>query len=387
MTNRKILLISHVLLFLVFGYLTYHHYSLALGQDGGTFCQINSYITCDKVAMSSYSEIFNIPVAVLGMVYAAFMFCFLGMTQLGWLEESKSHKAAVQLITTFSAITSLVMGFISFFILKSVCPFCTFSYLISFVQLFLVFQIYKPVQLKQISGLFSNEGKSYLLSFLAIPFLSWFIAGTVNDQYGFSQIKKIAPEKIYQWQQKASVNLSAETGLLKGDLQSQKVLVEFADFKCPHCKVASSTIRNFSKSNPEFKVVFKPFPLDGNCNPHVSFKGDNSRCIMAGLVLCAQQMNQAGWVLHDYFFEEQERLSSVADFKEEYKVISQKLNLNYDAVYACAESAETFALLKQLADEGKNADVQGTPTIFLNAKKLEYAQFPEVLKQAAATLK
>ena len=37
--------------------------------------------------------------------------------------------------------------------------------------------------------------------------------------------------------------------------------------------------------------------------------------------------------------------------------------------------------------EAKEAKVEGTPTIFLNGKKLEYGHFPQVLRSAVETIK
>lgn len=175
---------------------------------------------------------------------------------------------------------------------------------------------------------------------------------------------KIIPEKIALWQQMPLQTFDLELGLKKADLASSNTLIEFADFKCSHCKKAADTISNFAKTNPNIKIIFKPFPLDGNCNPHVSFKGDGSRCQMAGLALCAEKVAQHGWAIHDNFFKNQENLAQVADIKPYFIELAKTLNLNSDEIIKCSESAETYDILRKISDEAKLAKVEGTPLFF-----------------------
>ena len=52
----------------------------------------------------------------------------------------------------------------------------------------------------------------------------------------------------------------------------------------------------------------------------------------------------------------------------------------------CANSSDTAILIGKMTAEAKSAQVQGTPTIFLNNRKLEGAQIFDVLKNAYGTL-
>ncbi|MFX8778144.1 DsbA family protein, partial [Acinetobacter baumannii] len=90
----------------------------------------------------------------------------------------------------------------------------------------------------------------------------------------------------------------SEKGLIKssGDISKATVtIVEFADFLCPHCKSAATSLDAFINNNPNAKLVFKTFPLDGKCNKGMQHQGDGVRCQLAAAPVCADQMNQSGW--------------------------------------------------------------------------------------------
>lgn len=388
MTKKNILLISFIVSAAVFAYLSNHHYDLALGESESSFCQVNQTINCDKVALSSYSEYMGIPLALFGFFYSIYMIGLLAFEKLGWIENSGILKIKIQILTLSSLVVSLAMALISWFILKSICPFCTAGYILAILQFILAMKWSSPKKTTSSQALKDLiSSKSYILSTLIIPFLSWFTAGTLNDKYGFAEIKKLAPEKVLQWQNAQPQEFDLTAGLIKGNLaETTKTIVEFADFKCPHCKSAYKTIKSFASSNNQFKIVFKPYPLDGNCNPHVNFKGDGSRCQMAGLVLCAEKLSQKGWQIHDFLFDNQEKFFNTVDMKSEVKPFATELGLNFEELSQCVDSAETFLEIKKIVAEGQKAKVDGTPSIYIQNKKIIGAQIPEVLRQATQSL-
>ena len=48
-----------------------------------------------------------------------------------------------------------------------------------------------------------------------------------------------------------------------GDPKGKVVLIEFFDYQCSHCKVASKTVANIMKKHKELRVIFKEFPIFG----------------------------------------------------------------------------------------------------------------------------
>lgn len=370
---------------LTFAYLAYHHYSLLFGVSAASLCHISQTLNCDSAALSSYSEFIGIPIAVIGMSFTFVMLLIVLFIRLGWTEVTPIISHGLQFLFSLAVILSVGLATVSVIQLGVVCPFCFLSYGLNIVNCFLLFKIF-PFKISEIRFDDLAQHKGFLSMLILVPFLAWFTSSTIQTSYGYDELVKIIPEKIAQWKQMPIQNFDLELGLKKGDLESSNSLIEFADFKCPHCKAAAETIKNFLKSKPAIKVIFKPFPLDGNCNPHVSFKGDNSRCQMAALTICAEKVSQSGWAVHDYFFENQEKLSQVTDIKQDFTVFAQTLKLNDAEIIRCSESSETYESIRKMADEAKASGVEGTPTIFINKQKLGNGQFLQVLKAAYKNL-
>ena len=369
----------------VFGYLSYHHYMVKLGMNGNSLCQINEKINCDVAALSSYAEFFTIPIAVIGLSYSVVMLGMFLFAKFGWFEESDGYKTIVKGLTALSAVFSLFLLFVSIVQLGAFCPFCIAGYVLSFIILFLTWSLYSDSKFD--FATIPSE-KNILGTLLAIPLLAWFISGSVRDNFGLDQMAKVVPEKIYQWQQAPVINFDNSLGLVKGSTEaSAPVLIEFADFKCPHCKVAAGAIKNFLAGNKNVKMVFKPYPLDGSCNPHIPSKGDGSRCELAGWALCGEKLFQKGWDVHYWIFDHQEDMMHDGDLAKFLDQMSKELSLDGAQLKTCATSAETYDLIKKSADEGEAAKISGTPSIFVNGKKLDYGQFIDVLRAAVNTLK
>lgn len=379
------LLLSFLASIGVFGYLSYHHYMVKLGMGGDSICSINEKINCDIAAMSTYAEIFTIPIAVLGLSYSIIMLGIFLFAKLGWFEESDGYKTIVKGLTAVSAVFSLFLLIISIVQLKAFCPFCIAAYVLSFTILFLTWSLYSDSKFD--FAAIAGE-KNILGTLVAVPVLAWFISGSVRDNFGLSQMEKIVPEKVYHWQQSPVVNFDNGLGLIKGSSEaSAPILTEFADFKCPHCKVAAGTIKNFLASNKNVKMVFKPYPLDGACNPHIPSKGDGSRCELAGWAICGEKLFQKGWDIHYWIFDHQDAMMHDSDLSSHLEQMSKELGVDGAQLKTCATSAETYDIIKKSTDEGELAKITGTPSIFVNGKKLEYGQYIDVLRGAINSLK
>lgn len=386
-TLLNILLVTLVLSVLVFGYLTYHHYSIKLDGSSPSLCKISATFNCDSAATSSYAEMFSIPIALLGLCFSAFMTLFFGSIKLGFVETRNYTKSLLLTVFAGSALFSIYLGYITMTQLKAVCPFCLAAYVLSFLQLGLIFAFVKGPDFKFSFSEFS-ENMGLTGSLLIIPFIAFVVAKNLNTTYNLDEIKLMVTEKTAIWQRAQSNEFDNTLGLLHNPTNSKATLVEFADFKCPHCKHAAETIKKFKEAAPDAAVVFKPFPLDGQCNPNIEFKGDKSRCTMAAWVLCTEKIAQKGWTVHDWLFENQERLFPLFgdELDKALKTFAAENSLNYDDISMCANSSDIAVAISKMSEEAKKAQVQGTPTIYLNNKRLEAAQIFDVLKNAYSTL-
>ena len=87
--------------------------------------------------------------------------------------------------------------------------------------------------------------------------------------------------------------------------------------------------------------------------------------------------------MHHWIFENQERLTPVSDAKSLLPEIETKFGLNKTQLSDCADSSEIYEAIRKSAEEGKLANVEGTPTIYMNGKKLPLGSVLEVLRLAS----
>ena len=383
MKNKiNLLMASLVATCLVFIYLTMHHFAVKAGVGGSDICNLSGTLNCDAAAMSSFAEVAGIPVAVLGLCFSGMMLGVVAFFRFSWIDDTPFLRLSVKTLFGFSAVVSIIMAVISVVFVKAGCPFCMASYVLSFINLYLALKVFQ--------GSSSFEGaaehKGLLTAYIFIPILAWMISSSFQDQYQLNEIKKMVPEKVSQWQNSPEVPF-AETGIVSNPQGTKATIVEFADFKCPHCKAAFGTLHKYISVNKDIKFIFKPLPLDGVCNTGISFMGDGSRCRMAAWSLCSEKLFQKGLAVQEWYFDRQEALFSVTDLSVENKAMSEKIGMNYDEVEKCSTSVETQDQISKIVAEANVGKVEGTPTIFVNGKKLTAGQKLDILQGAISTLK
>lgn len=384
MTKKaKLLLISLFLDVCVFIYLTMHHYSVKTGIGGSTICSISDKLNCDAAALSSYSEIFNIPIAVLGTAFHLVLFFFVLFASLGWAESSVYLKKSIRLQLIVSAAVSVVMAVISVVSVKVACPFCVATYVLSLINLAVGWNLVdvSPKEKFNLTEYF-GEYKSHLYALITIPALGWIVSGMISNHYKLDELKKYVPEKIAIWRASTEQSFDLSLGITNKVVNPKHILIEYADFKCPHCRDASKSIGLFLGSHPDILFVFKPFPLDGTCNPAINQKGDGSRCGFAATALCSEKLATKGLEVTHWLFENQEKFYAISDVKTLFPDIQSRFGIDAKALTDCADSAEIYDTLKKSGEEGNRTGVEGTPTVYLNGKKLPWGHVPEVLRQA-----
>lgn len=129
-------------------YLTYLHYK----PSASTICKINEYWDCEIVNKSTYSELFGIPVAILGLGTYLFLFT-LAWALLKGVRFTRWHKSlrAVNLFWLMFAIVAggiLFSGYLTYtelFVLQAICIFCLAQQIIIILDLFVLLTILSTI--------------------------------------------------------------------------------------------------------------------------------------------------------------------------------------------------------------------------------------------------
>lgn len=366
-------------------YLTKHFHELNLGlSSGSAVCNINKTFNCDSVTASNYSSFLGIPIALWGFATQLIVLLFTVTFVLGLSSNKELVGRFTLYMSAFVALSSLVMGSISLLFLSTYCLFCIFAYVLSFVHLYAIWGLQEDFSSKFITkdlqaaiGSFRWLGIS-VVSILPLTFLfnNMFI-----DHYGGSLIKDAVESSFIGWQGSEN-NTFSENGLSKGPADAKVTIVEFADFLCPHCKHAFPSLKVFAESHPDVRVMYKIFPLDGNCNATPEMpKGDGTRCLLAKTAYCAEHVAQRGLLIYEALFNHQEEFHSSGNAADLVKKIVEENGLDNAAMEACRNSEETHTKILEQSREGMNAKIEGTPSIFVNGRYLSRGQLLPVLQR------
>lgn len=148
---------------------------------------------------------------------------------------------------------------------------------------------------------------------------------------------------------------NAPNGSVKGKAGAKIQLVEFADFRCPHCREATHWVSELAKQFGErIEITFKHYPLQG----------------LEPSVLAAEAAEAAGaqgkfWPYHDMLFAHQEAVGHD-------DLVRYATELKLDVARFKKELDDHKYRAKVMADreEGSKAQLQGTPAFFLNGREL-----------------
>ena len=371
-----LLIILSLLGLAVSAYLSYEHYVvLQHGFAGKSFCNINSYFNCDLVLSSRYATIGTIPLAGVGLFFYLYL---LGALLHGLVAVEKTPKilALPTLLVLVACIASGVLAYISFYKLGSFCLFCSSLYVINFL-LFLGFAAFYRFKLAVFSE--SIELSQFVKSLLVIGVI--FAIGLFLLHYQTKRSKQeIAPAELEKYLEfffsQAPIELDTQNRPYWGNAESKVVLVEFSDFECPFCKLAAFNLKPMlTDYKNKIKLVYLHYPLDQSCNTHMPKSLHIHACKLSYATQCAAEQGKF-WEYHDETFDLQPKFS-----ESSYEEIAKKLGLNLDNFRACMQSPKTASLVASDIEQGQKVGLEGTPSIYLNGRKLEYWYIPQVLKK------
>lgn len=144
-----------------------------------------------------------------------------------------------------------------------------------------------------------------------------------------------------------------------GNIAAPLVVVEFADFGCPWSREESFVIRELAAKYAERVLyIYRDFPLD-DLHPEARLAAEASQC--------AGELGNF-WAYHDKLYQNQSQLGR--DYLIRY---AREVGLNETEFSTCIDSGRYRAEVQQDIDDGVAAGVRGTPTFFLNGRRVEGA--------------
>lgn len=147
-----------------------------------------------------------------------------------------------------------------------------------------------------------------------------------------------------------------------GDPKAPVTIVEYSDFECPVCRNLHDALRSILPNyGGKVRVVFKDFPLE-QLHPWARTAAIAGRCAY-------QQKPETFWKVYDLIYDNQELISAANAWGKMQDYASQS-GLDAEAFKGCMASPEAGAAVNASHANGEKLEVNSTPTVFVNGRRM-----------------
>lgn len=158
--------------------------------------------------------------------------------------------------------------------------------------------------------------------------------------------------------ERANKALEGAKGPSRGPKDAPVTIVEFGDLQCPACKAAQPAIESLVASEPNARFVFENFPLEMH-------NWANKGAAYADCV--GKASNDAFWKFIAKVYETQSDITA-ENVDEKLTAVANDSGVKGADVAACAATPAAKADVEASIALGKEVNVAGTPTLFINGR-------------------
>jgi protein-disulfide isomerase len=155
-------------------------------------------------------------------------------------------------------------------------------------------------------------------------------------------------------------NIPIANSPIRGNAKALITVVEFSDFECPYCSKLQPTLKQVLEAyQDKVRLVYKEFPL--------SFHKQAKNASKAAL---AAREQGTYWEMHDLIFKDYNKLN-----EEKFKEYAVKLGLDMERFMKDFKSDQYDAQILRDIKLGTSIGVRGTPSLFMNGKRMGARSF------------
>jgi protein-disulfide isomerase len=201
------------------------------------------------------------------------------------------------------------------------------------------------------------------------------LAATVVDaiKHGKSETEAIAAAGSSHWAHQQNtgkvlddaVSIPTAGAPVTGEGSAPITIVEFSDFQCPYCIAAVPQIDALLKAFPrQVKLIFKQYPLEIHSDAYLA----------ASAALAAHKQGKF-WAMHNALFAHHDDLS-----RPILLALAKENGLDANRFERDLDSKEVRDTIAKDVHDGDSANVEGTPTLFINGQRYNGAIQLQYLK-------
>jgi uncharacterized membrane protein/protein-disulfide isomerase len=365
----------------------YVHYQLHRNPAYTSFCDVSETVSCEAVLQSRYASVWGVPVAAGGAIWSALILL------LAWrgMAASKSDSAAASasyifLLSTIGLAAVLYFGYTSFFVLQKMCLLCLTMY-VSVAGIFIVSSIAGSVSLASMPGRAARDVQGLMRSPAAAAVAIAWLVGSVSLVAFFPRAQE--PEAAVA----TAAAPPAPTETLQGEELAQfeqwlgqqprvdlpiprdgaaVLVLKFNDYQCPACRQTYLEYKWIREKYRQAAVKFVSvdFPLESECNLGSVHP---SACEAAAAVRMAHDKNR-GEAMEEWLFANQSKMT--------LDVVKQGLREVAGVTDFDAQYSRRLEQVRADAKLGRDLDITGTPTFFINGIKFNTSLRPSYFDAA-----
>ena len=148
----------------------------------------------------------------------------------------------------------------------------------------------------------------------------------------------------------------------RGSREALVTIVAFSDFQCPFCSRATATLTELEASyGADLRIVWRDQPL--------AFHQNAEPAALLAREAYAQQGDAGFWRMHDTLFTNQRQLE-----REDLRRYAREQGLDASRVRRALETRASLPKIEASSALGNRIGASGTPTFFINGRKLAGAQ-------------
>jgi uncharacterized membrane protein/protein-disulfide isomerase len=384
---RKLLIAFAVLGLAASSAATYVHYNLVKNPDYTSFCDLNATVSCKAAYLSRFGSVAGVPVAVGGILFFTWVLMLLWGSR-GKSRISDSAPSYIFAGSTLALAVTLYLAYASFFILKEVCPLCVATY-VAVIGVFVVSGGASAVPMSKLParavrdlGILVTSPAALIVALLFVGGAAWAPGAFPREEVRpfAAPVPALTAKEAAEFERWWDVQPTVEGFPFTND-GAKVLVVEFADFQCPQCRVqyyaTKPVLEKYAQRPNDVKVLLKHYPLNSACNPNLNVQMHVASCDAAAAVVMARAKGTFD-KLQDWLFLHQAELSpatvrraaadtgGITDFDAQYPTAIQEVRAD--------------------VAQGAKLGVNSTPTFYINGKKIPGGGLPPQYFEAAIEL-
>ena len=152
------------------------------------------------------------------------------------------------------------------------------------------------------------------------------------------------------------------TDKVRGDGAKGVTLTEYGDFECPACGAYYPIVEQvFEKYKGDIKFEFRNFPL----------RQIHQHAMVAHRAAAAADDQGKFWDMYNLLYQNQETWKTQSDPSSTFRGFAESLKLDMPRYDAAFKSNFVNDVINKDLEKGQELGITGTPTFFIDGKKIE----------------